>query len=167
MVAGYAQAMMRMIVAVDSAGGMATDSGIPWTLPTDQRFFSDQIKDGVILMGFNTYDEVSAPLHGRTNYVATRRTVTLRDGFVAVPDAAAFIAEHAGETIQNIGGAGLFESTLDLADELVVTRIDADFRCTTFFPPFEDSFRLVAESDRIEENGVTFTFQTWHPRRES
>lgn len=158
--------MMRMIVAVDSAGGMATDSGIPWTLPTDQRFFADQIRDGIILMGFTTYDEVSAPLHGRTNYVATRRTTSLREGFVAVPDAAAFIAEQRDETVQNIGGAGLFATTMFLADELLVTRIDADFHCTTFFPPFHDRFHLVAESDRIEENGVTFTFQTWRPRHE-
>lgn len=155
--------MMRMIVAVDSAGGMATEQGIPWTLPTDQRFFSDQIADGVILMGYHTYLEVKSPLHERVNYVATRRTTELRDGFVAVPDAAAFVVEHRDDTIQNIGGAGLFASTLHLADELLVTRIDADFRCTTFFPPFEDRFDLVAESDRIEENGVTFTFQTWRP----
>lgn len=158
--------MMRMIVAVDSELGMATDTGIPWTLPTDQRFFADQIEDGLILMGFATYDEISAPLHERTNYVATRRAGTLRDGFVAVPDAAAFIAEHRDDVVQNIGGAGLFAATLSLADELLITRIDADFHCTKFFPPFKDRFQVVAESDRIEENGVTFTFQTWRPRRE-
>jgi dihydrofolate reductase len=159
--------MMRMIVAVDSAGGMATGDGIPWTLPTDQRFFSDQIAIGLILMGYTTYDEISEPLHGRTNYVATRRSVALREGFTAVPDAATFIAEHHGEMIQNIGGAGLFASTLHLADELVMTRIAADFRCTKFFPPFRDRFDLIAESDRIVENDVTFTFQTWRPHHES
>jgi dihydrofolate reductase len=159
--------MMRMIVAVDTAGGMATDDGIPWTLPTDQQFFADQIRSGLILMGYTTYDEITEPLHDRVNYVATRRPGALREGFVAVPDAVAFVAEHQGETIQNIGGAGLFATTLTLADELLITRIDADFRCTKFFPPFEDRFELAAESGRIEENGLAFTFQTWRQHRES
>ncbi len=159
--------MMRMVVAMDAADGMATGDGIPWNLPTDRRFFSDQIQDGLILMGYTTYSEISAPLHERTNYVATRRAEALRDGFVAVPDAAAFIADHRDDIVQNIGGAGLFATTLHLAGELAITSIDADFHCTKFFPPFRDHFDMVAESDRIEENGVTFTFQTWRPRHGS
>lgn len=157
--------MMRMIAAIDSRGGLATDDGIPWTLPTDQKFFVETTRSGVILMGFGTYVEFHSPMHGRTNYVATRRTSALKSGFVRVPDAAEFVCEHADETIDNIGGAGLFRSTLSLADELVLTRIDADFHCTKFFPPFERDFRLVRQSEPIEENGVRFTFQTWRPHR--
>ncbi|MEO7126396.1 MAG: dihydrofolate reductase [Nakamurella sp.] len=157
--------MMRLIVAVDSTLGMATDSGIPWTLPAEQQYFTSQIAEGLILMGFNTYDEVTEPLHDRTNYVATRRDVQLRSGFIAVRDALVFAQEHSGETIQNIGGAGLFSATLHAADELIITRVDGDFNCTKFFPPFEDEFTLAAESDAQHENGIAFTFQTWHPRR--
>lgn len=155
---------MRMIAAVDAQLGMATDDGIPWHLPTDQKFFVDQTREGLILMGYDTYTEFTSPMHGRTNYIATHRVASLPGDFVVVPDAEAFITEHADETIQNIGGAGLFASTLHLADELVLTRIDGDFGCTTFFPEFADAFTLVDESDPVTENGSTFTFQTWHPR---
>lgn len=157
--------MMRMIAAIDSRRGIATDDGIPWTLPTDQRFFVDTTKDGAILMGYNTFREFKSPMHGRVNYVATRRSVPLGNGFVVVPDAAEFVCEHADECIENIGGAELFRSTLALADELVLTRIDADFHCTKFFPPFEDRFVLASESEPVEENGVRFRFQTWRPAR--
>lgn len=163
--ARYPATMMRMIAAMDSRSGIANDDGIPWKLPTDQRFFVDTTRDGLILMGFDTYREFRAPMHGRTNYVATRRVVPLIAGFVPVPDAAEFICDHADETILNIGGAGLFRSTLALADELSITRIDADFNCTKFFPPFERGFALVTESAPVEENGVRFTFQTWRPHR--
>lgn len=159
--------MMRLIVATDSKLGMATQDGIPWTLPTDQKYFADQLTDGLILMGFHTYDEIAEPLQGRVNYVATRRQVELRDGFVAVPDAVAFAQTHATEVVQNIGGAGLFAGTLHVADELLITRIDADFHCTKFFPDFADSFELTSESAPQRENDLDFTFQTWHPRRES
>lgn len=159
--------MMRSIVAIDSRRGMGTERGIPWDLPTDRQYFADQIADGLIVMGSHTYDEVTAPLHDRPNYVATRRGGPLRDGFIAVPDIAAFIAEHPDDTIQNIGGAGLFAATLSLADELLITQIDADFSCTTFFPEYESRFALDTESEPVHENGVTFRYQTWRPRRES
>lgn len=159
--------MMRMIAAIDSHHGIADNDGIPWELPTDQEFFVNQTRDGLILMGFDTYIEFDSPMHSRKNYIATSRTDTLRDGFIAVPDAAAFVQEHAGDRINNIGGAGLFGSTLAWADELVLTRIDGDFNCTKFFPAFDEQFTLASESEPVTENGSTFTFQTWHPHRES
>lgn len=154
-----------MIVAIDRQRGMATDNGIPWQLPTDQQYFSDQIASGTILMGHVTYTEIDLPLHDRTNYVATREVGRpLRPGFVPVSDIAHFLETHADDVVQNIGGANLFASTLHWADELVLTRIDGEFGCTRFFPPFEGEFVQVSESDPITENGVTFTYQTWRPR---
>lgn len=156
--------MMRLIAAIDERRGLATDDGIPWTLPTDQRYFVEQTSQGVILMGYRTYLEFAAPMHDRTNYVATRRTDDVRPGFVPVHDVPAFIVDHSSEVVQNIGGAGLFETTLHLADELVLTRIRADFQCTKFFPEFEGAFRRTSQSDPVTENGVSFVFETWHPR---
>jgi len=153
--------MIRCIAAIDENRGLATDDGIPWDLPTDKQYFRDQTREGIILMGMGTYREFQEPMHGRTNYVATSRTEPLRDGFVAVHDVPAFLAQHADETIQNIGGAGLFVSTLDFADELLLTQIQADFHCTKFFPEYTQDFTLIQESDPITENGVTFHFQTW------
>lgn len=153
--------MMRMIAAVDRARGMATDSGIPWTLPTDQQFFSDQIAAGVILMGHGTYVEIDTPLHDRTNYVATHAHSGLRPGFQPVDNVPEFLRAHAAETINNIGGADFFTTTLPLADELILTVIEADFACTKFFPRYEDEFELTTTSQPISENGSTFTFQTW------
>lgn len=153
--------MMRMIAAIDRAGGMATDDGIPWTLPTDQQFFSDQIASGLILMGYGTYVEVAKPLHDRTNFVASHAHSELRPGFEAVDNLPAFVREHANETINNIGGANFFTTTLAIADELVLTRIDGDFGCTKFFPPFEDDFVRSTVSQPVTENGSTFTFETW------
>jgi dihydrofolate reductase len=154
---------MRFVAAIDARRGLATDQGIPWHLPTDQRYFVDQTRDGIILMGFGTYVEFDSPMHGRTNYVATRRAEDLLPGFVAVHDIPEFVTAHRVDRINNIGGAGLFDSTLRMADELVLTRIHADFACTKFFPEFEQAFRCVWRSDPVTENGSEFVFETWHP----
>lgn len=155
---------MRFIAAIDEHRGLATDDGIPWTLPTDQRFFVEQTRDGLILMGYGTYLEFDDPMHGRTNYVATLRTEDLKPGFVPIHDVPAFAAEHSGEVVNNIGGAALFGSTLSLADELVLTRIRADFHCTKFFPAFEASFQRTSQSAPVTENGTAFVFETWLPQ---
>ena len=155
--------MMRMVAAIDEKYGLADDAGIPWDLPTDKQYFVNQTRQGIILMGRGTYQEFKQPMHGRTNYVATRSPARLRPGFVAVHDVRAFIGQHKADIIQNIGGAGLFTSTLDLADELVLTRIKADFNCTKFFPHFENDFKLVSQSEPMVENGIEFRYEFWRP----
>jgi dihydrofolate reductase len=153
--------MIRCIVAIDEKRGLADDKGIPWNLPTDQKFFVDRAAEGLILMGKQTYLEFDEPMHGRTNYVATRSTDPLRPGFVAVNDVPRFFEEHAGELINNIGGAGLFTSTLQFADELLLTQVQGDFHCTKFFPPYRQDFECINRSKPITENGTTFYFETW------
>ena len=65
--------MIRLIAAVDSQRGIATDSGIPWKLPGDTAYFREKTASGLIVMGRATYDEFAAPLHGGENYVLTAR----------------------------------------------------------------------------------------------
>lgn len=154
--------MIRCIAALDAKRGLATNNGIPWKLPTDSKFFSAQTATGIILMGSSTYKEFAKPLHGRTNYVATRSTAALRQGFEAVHDIEAFFMSHVHEQIQDIGGASLFAQTLPYAHELVLTQIQADFHCTKFFPEYEDVFACVDRSEPVTENDVSFCFETWH-----
>ena len=63
--------MIRQIAAMDTRRGIATDKGIPWKLPGDAAYFERQTTTGLIVMGWATYSEFSAPLHGRDNYVLT------------------------------------------------------------------------------------------------
>ena len=156
--------MMRFIAAIDAKRGIADENGIPWNLPTDKKFFVDQTREGIILMGKGTYLEFKTPMHGRLNYVATSSTEPLKPGFEAVHDIRTWYEQHKDKVVNNIGGAGLFASTLDLADELIITDIQADFNCTKFFPPYKDTFQMVEQSKPVTENGVTFTFEIWKPR---
>ena len=70
--------MIRLIAAVDSRRGIATDSGIPWKLPGDTAHFHEKTATGVILMGWATYNEFAAPLHERENFVLTAKSGPLR-----------------------------------------------------------------------------------------
>ena len=139
--------MIRLIAAIDAKRGLATDAGIPWSLPGDVAHFRERTATGTILMGRSTYDEFASPLHGHVNYVLTRKAVPLRPGFQPVADLDVFRAEHADDDIWVIGGAGTYSQTIVDADELHLTQVDGDFRCTRFFPPYDRDFVLADHRD--------------------
>lgn len=154
--------MIRFIAAIDAEQGIANEHGIPWQgkVPGDVAYFRAKTLHGSIMMGAGWYKEQIKPLPERRNLVATSDNQPLRPGFEKVPDARTFLAESK-EDIWVGGGAGLFASTLDLADELYLTQLDQNFQCTKFFPDFKDRFVLQSESDPVTENGITYTFQVW------
>ena len=154
--------MIRFIAALDSKQGIANEHGIPWQgkIPSDVAQFRAKTEGGVVMMGYGWYVGQKQPLPNRRNLVATSKTEKLRPGFELVTDARDFL-QTAVEDVWVGGGAGLFASTLDLADELYITQLNQDFNCTKFFPEFKDKFALAKESEPITENGITYTFQTW------
>jgi dihydrofolate reductase len=149
--------MIRFIVAVDEKLGMAKNGRQPWHLPTDEQYFLQQTQKygGVVLMGRTTYDVIGHPLKERRNIVLSR-SLKYIEGVEVEKDLQN--ALRVAPDIWVIGGAGIFAQSLQYADELYVTRIEADFECDQFFPEFEDQFDLTSKSTPHHENGVTFTF---------
>ena len=153
--------MIRLIAAIDSRRGIATDSGIPWKLPGDSAYFHQKTATGLILMGRATYEEFAAPLHERENFVLTANPGPLRAGFRGVGSLDQLVAEHPGDDIWVIGGARVYEETIAEGQELLLTQVDGDFHCTKFFPPYEAAFRLSAQGDDREDAGINYRFDTW------
>jgi dihydrofolate reductase len=60
-----------------------------------------------------------------------------------------------------IGGAGIFAQSIPAADELFITQLDADFRCTKFFPRFDDDFLPASDLGSHLENDISFRFEIW------
>lgn len=159
--------MIRFIAAIDKNRGIADDGGIPWQgkLPTDVAYFRDKTLNGVVMMGQGWYEEQEKPLPQRRNLVASRHLERVRPGFELITDAREFL-QTTTDDIWVGGGAGLFEATLDLADELYLTLIDEDFHCSKFFPEYEHKFACVERSPVQSENGIHFCFTVWR-RKES
>lgn len=156
--------MLRLIAAVDQRLGVADDRGIPWQgrIPSDVAYFRAATAEGIIVMGYRTYHEFTGPLHDRENFVVTRpETGALRPGFVGIDDPLTFLREHTRDVVWVIGGAALFRASLPLADQLYLTRLEADFHCTKFFPEFTDSFHLTRDLGSHRENDLSFRFEIW------
>jgi dihydrofolate reductase len=153
--------MIRLIAAIDSRRGLATDAGIPWKLPGDSAYFREKTATGLILMGRATYTEFATPLHDRENFVLTTRSGPLRAGFLAVGSLDQLAEDHPDQDIWVIGGARVYEETILEGQELLLTQVAGDFQCTKFFPAYQAEFRLAAHDDARQEGGVSYRFETW------
>jgi dihydrofolate reductase len=153
--------MIRLIAALDSQRGIATDSGIPWKLPGDSAYFREKTSRGLIVMGRATYDEFATPLHDRENFVFSTTTAPLRSGFAVVANLAQLRVAHPDEDIWVIGGATVYAETISQSHELLLTQVMGDFDCTKFFPPYEDAFALESRGHDHRESGVSYRFETW------
>ena len=156
--------MNRLIAAVDRRLGIGKHGIIPWSIPIDEQYFTDQTKShgGHVLTGGVTFRETyHGPLKDRHNYILTHDDAPI-DGVTLVHDLAKFLQEFAanGQDLWVAGGAKVFEQVIELgkADELYITYIDADFGCDRFFPPFEEAFELVESGQPQEQNGFHFHY---------
>ena len=156
--------MIRLIAALDSRRGIATDSGIPWELPGDTAYFRTKTANGLILMGRATYNEFAAPLHERENFVLTSHPGPMRTGFRATGSLDQLVAAYPGEDVWVIGGAAVYATTIAEADELLLTQVDGDFDCTKFFPPYRAELRLTTKGDDRQDGETTYRFETWARR---
>jgi|SRR6185312_2615975 len=158
--------MIRLIAAIDRKRGLAKRGGMPWYIPEDERFFTEQTKThgGHVLTGGTTFRETyhARPLRDRHNYVLTHEDAPI-EGAEIVHDLAKFLEGFSDKDLWVAGGAKVFEEVMALgkADELYLTLIDADFRCDQLFPEYEQSFKLTSQSKHREQNGFHFTYAVY------
>ena len=155
--------MRRHIVAIDSKRGIAKGGLIPWYIPDDEAFFQSETKKfgGKVLMGARTYESIKHPLAERKNFVLTHSPEPI-PGATVVHDLAQFIKEVEGD-LWIIGGSEIFAQTIDIADELYITKIEADFRCDRFYPLYEDKFELTSRSEIKAQNGFRYQYCVYRP----
>ena len=132
---------VALLAAVARNGAIGRGNDLLWRDPADQRHFRALTLGHPVVMGRRTWDSLPArfrPLPGRRNIVLTRDVGWRAAGAEAVPtiDAALALAANA-ERVFMIGGGELYTLALPLADELLLTEIDADLDGDTFFPDWD------------------------------
>jgi dihydrofolate reductase len=156
--------MIRHIVAFDTKQGIAKGGIQPWYIPDDEAFFQAETKKygGKVLMGARTYVAIKHPLRERENFVLTHDATPI-PGAVVVNDLRKFLAEFQGD-LWIIGGAEVFAQTLDVADELYITKIEADFRCDRIYPEYESKFGLSKQGAPKIQNGFRYQYEVYTPK---
>jgi dihydrofolate reductase len=156
---------IALIASVARNGAIGKGNDLLWREPLDLQHFRRTTLGCPVVMGRRTWESLPArfrPLPGRTNIVVTRNPAWQADGAQAAPslDAALALVREAPKVFV-IGGGELYAAAMPLADELVLTEVDAVFDADTFFPPYADRFVEVAREAHRDASGVRFAFVTY------
>lgn len=141
--------LLSLITAMDSNRLIGKNNSLPWHLPADLAFFKATTMGKPVIMGRKTFVSIGKALPGRQNIVVTRDSnFDAPDSEVASSiDAAIAIADDT-EEVMLIGGASLYQQTIDVADIIYLTLIHHEFRGDTWFPEINPEFwKLVSQDD--------------------
>jgi dihydrofolate reductase len=153
---------ITLVVAIDAQRGIGVDNKLPWHLPEDLAHFKRVTLDRPIIMGRKTFDSIGRPLPKRRNIVVTRNRAWTHEGVDVASSLADAIALAGDEPASIIGGAQVFKEALPLADRMIVTHIDAVYRCDTFFPEIDPAvWTVTAREEHRSGDGVAYAFVTY------
>ena len=162
---------IALIAAVGENGVIGADGGMPWRLSSDLKRFKAITMGKPIVMGRKTFESIGKALPGRANVV-----ITSLEGFDApgirvarsVDDALAVareIAKAAGvDEVMIIGGAAVYNDTIDRADRLYITHVHAAPDGDTWFPAIDPTIWERVDAlpvDRDEKDSAATSFAVY------
>lgn len=148
-----------LIAALNTRRLIGRQGTLPWHYPADLQHFKRSTLGHPILAGRKTYESFQRrPLPGRPNLVLSR------DPGYQVP-AGVYLCHTLEEALTCgrqlgtgklyvVGGAQLYQLTLSLADELLLTWVPDQVEGDAYFPAWNESEWDVGESR--EEGGLRF-----------
>ena len=160
----YTSAPVVIVVAMSRhTRAIGNTDTLIWHIPADLKHFKELTLGHPIIMGRKTFDSIVAmlgkPLPGRTNIVLTRDQDYEYPGVKVAHSlqmAIAMAEEESPKEIHIGGGAELYRQALPLVSKLHVTWIHDEPIADTFFPPFEDEFKIIKESGGREHGGLHY-----------
>lgn len=142
-------------------GVIGDGAGMPWHLPEDLKHFKEITYGHPIIMGRRTWESLpSRPLPGRANHVlSSRQPGTWSRGAYVSPDIPDLETDA-----WIIGGAQVYEATIDEVDVIERTLIDVhpDVPASraVYAPRIDTDFALARDGEwQTSETGLRYKFQ--------
>ena len=156
---------VSLIAALDRHHAIGRDNDLPWRLPDDLKRFKALTLGKPVLMGRKTAESLGRALPGRLNLVLTRSGRVPFEGMqgvASVEQAIRIATEQGSNELCVIGGGEVYALTLDRADVLHLTEVDAVVDdAHAFFPPFDPAtwHEVARESHPVDaKHAIGFDF---------
>ena len=152
------------ITARGLKGEIGADNKLLWNIPEDLKFFKESTLGHVVLMGRNTCKSLPKKLSRRivmsvsTKYSTKNPTWLLSEALV---DAEAYSNFLNTDKIFIAGGAKLYDSTFDIADELWITQVEKDYPEADTHYQIPEGFKMIEEVYGDHCKDVGYSFQKW------
>lgn len=156
--------MIKMILCADSKHGIGKDGSIPWHSSADFKHFKEETQGKKVLMGYKTWESLpKRPLPDRVNIVVTTRDVP--DEVINQHRDVIFIHQtwiplflKTNKDVVIIGGSKIYQSALPFVDQIVLSTIEGDFECDTFFDIHSGGLEFKPTNMKELEDGIVVTY---------
>ena len=160
---------LKLIYARAANGVIGLNNQMPWHLPEDLAHFKRTTLGCPVLMGRKTWESIPAkfrPLPGRANLVITRQPDWQAEGAHVVhslEEGLTLALAHCpeGKDLWVMGGAEIYAQAASIAEEAVVTEIEADYDGDAFAPQLGAGWQEVSRESHVSSTGLKFSFVTY------
>lgn len=155
------------IVAVAKNGVIGHENDLPWRLSGDLKFFKKTTSGHHIIMGRKNFQSIGRPLPKRTNIILSRNPFFIVSNCLvaqSIEEALQLAYDNGEEEAFIIGGAKIYEQTMDIIDRLYYTEVHAEPEGDVFFPKINwDQWKLVSEEHHKadDRNEYDYTFKIY------
>ena len=157
--------MITIIAAASQNNALGKDNNLLWHLPEDFKRFKQITTGHYIIMGRKTFESFPKPLPNRTHIIITRQSEYIAEGCIVVNSLEdAVKSAPKNEEVFIIGGAQIYEQSLEFADKIDLTRVHAKLDADAFFPDFDTSeWDLVFSEKHFKDDKhiYDYTFETY------
>ena len=156
---------LHLIYARSRNNVIGVNGDLPWHLPEDLAHFKQTTLGQPVIMGRVTWQSIPEkfrPLSGRTNVVVSRQHDFSAPGAQVVASLQAGLDLFSSDqVVWLIGGAQLYAQALPLAQQLVITEIDADYEGDAFAPHLQShEWRETHRSKHTSAQGLGYSLVT-------
>ena len=151
---------LSLIVAMATNRTIGINNQMPWHLSADLKKFKKITMGQPIIMGRKTFESIGRPLPGRKNIIISRDPLYQQQDCLVFNDLDSALKNCAdSDEVFVIGGATLYEATIERADRLYITKIQQAFDGDTWFPEIDPKqWRVVTREDIVNDNSVEFNY---------
>ena len=159
--------MISLIAAIGRNNELGKNNELLWHLPADMKHFRDTTALHAVIMGRKTFESIGKPLSNRRNIVITRDVRYKKNGVEVVHSLAGALDKFPDQNdeIFIIGGAELYKQTIEIADKLYITYVNAEDKdADAFFPeiiPIVWNEISHKEHQKDEKNPFDYTFSVY------
>lgn len=169
-IVGTHQPKLSLIVAMDEDRGIGLKDRIPWHIKEDLVRLKNLTVGHATILGRTTFESMLGYYEKSGKPTMTQRThiVVTRDKNYTVLEKYGFVVHSIEEALEKakeierfeifvIGGAKIFEQTINHADKLYITLVNGVYAADTFFPDYSAFTRVV--SSRVgNSEGISYQF---------
>ena len=149
------QAEIIIIVAMGKQNQIGLNGTMPWHLRDDLQNFRKITSGHTIIMGRKTFDSIGKALPKRMNYVITSQPARINVYEVCSFNSLEKAIDKAkmfDNKIFIIGGASIYEQSLDVADRLIISHVDYTGDADTYFPNIDFNQWKAVEKQSFTKN---------------